>query len=196
MLAKIEADMRSLQTINSDQISDMMKIYREELEAVTSLPQGTANTCRECKQAVIEIDNRGQHLTGCMTCNIWWSADEEKVRLSEEDLAALHELQRNQTNLRRNNSVSRNGSPAAYCTPNQEHNYCAYRGSNETRSFIGTVPAESLPEISGYESAHNAEDGGENETLGLIGSWSDEFGKNASHKADENCPKNAHALSP
>ena len=95
MLAKIEADMRSLQMMNSDQISVMMKIYREELEAVTSLPQDTANTCRECKQPVIEIDNRGQHLTGCMTCNIWWSADDEKVRLSEEDLAALHELPRN-----------------------------------------------------------------------------------------------------
>ena len=46
MLAKIEADMRSLQTMNSDQISVMMKIYREELEAVTSLPQDKANTPR------------------------------------------------------------------------------------------------------------------------------------------------------
>ena len=47
-------------------------------------------TCRECKQPLIEIDNRGKRLTGCMTCNIWWSADDKKVRLSEEDLRALH----------------------------------------------------------------------------------------------------------
>ena len=52
------------------------------------------DTCRECKQPLVEIDNRGKRLTGCMTCNIWWSADDKKVRLSEEDLAALHALRR------------------------------------------------------------------------------------------------------
>jgi hypothetical protein len=51
--------------------------------------------CRECKQPFVEIDNRGMHLTGCMACNIWWSAEGQKVRLSEEDLAALHALRRN-----------------------------------------------------------------------------------------------------
>jgi hypothetical protein len=45
--------------------------------------------CRECKQPLVEIDNRGEHLTGCMICNIWWSAEGEKARLSEEDLRAL-----------------------------------------------------------------------------------------------------------
>ena len=54
------------------------------------------DTCRECKQAVMKIDNRGQPLTGCLTCNIWWSPDGNKVRLSEEDLAALHELRRHE----------------------------------------------------------------------------------------------------
>ena len=29
-----------------------------------------------------EIDNRGKRLTGRMTCNIWWSADDKKVRLA------------------------------------------------------------------------------------------------------------------
>ncbi len=50
--------------------------------------------CRECKQPLVEIDNRGDHFTGCMTCNIWWSAEGEKIRLSEEDLRALHALRR------------------------------------------------------------------------------------------------------
>ena len=40
--------------------------------------------CLECKQPLVEIDNRGQRLTGCMTCNIWWSAEGKKVRLSEK----------------------------------------------------------------------------------------------------------------
>jgi hypothetical protein len=52
------------------------------------------DTCRECKQPLVEIDNRGDHLTGCMTCNIWWSAEGDKIRLSEEDLRALHALRR------------------------------------------------------------------------------------------------------
>jgi hypothetical protein len=50
--------------------------------------------CRECKQPLVEIDNWGKRLTGCMTCNIWWSADGKKVRLSEEDLRALHAIRR------------------------------------------------------------------------------------------------------
>jgi len=53
-----------------------------------------ADTCHECKQPLVEIDNRGKRLTGCMTCNIWWSADDKKVRLSEEDMAALYALRR------------------------------------------------------------------------------------------------------
>jgi hypothetical protein len=48
--------------------------------------------CRECKQPLMMIDNRGQPLTGCMSCNIWWTADDKKVRLSEEDLRALHSM--------------------------------------------------------------------------------------------------------
>ena len=52
------------------------------------------NYCRECKQPFVEIDNRGKRLTGCMNCNIWWSADDKKVRLSEEDLRAFHAMRR------------------------------------------------------------------------------------------------------
>ena len=29
------------------------------------------NYCFECKRPLVEIDNRGQRLTGCMTCNIF-----------------------------------------------------------------------------------------------------------------------------
>jgi hypothetical protein len=40
MLAEIEAGMRSLETMDADQISDMMKIYREEQEAAMSPLEG------------------------------------------------------------------------------------------------------------------------------------------------------------
>jgi hypothetical protein len=50
--------------------------------------------CRECRRPLMKIDKRGKHLTGCMTCIIWWTGDEKKVRLSEEDLRALHGLRK------------------------------------------------------------------------------------------------------
>ena len=54
----------------------------------------SASYCIECKQPLTEIDNRGKRLRGCMNCNIWWSLTDAKVRLSEEDLRALHALRR------------------------------------------------------------------------------------------------------
>ena len=49
--------------------------------------------CFECKRPLVEIDNRGHLLTGCMTCNIWWSVTGGgAVKLSEEDLYALQQL--------------------------------------------------------------------------------------------------------
>ncbi len=49
-------------------------------------------TCHECKRPLIEIDNHGERLKGCMTCNIWWTLDDTKKRLPETDLHALHLL--------------------------------------------------------------------------------------------------------
>ena len=54
----------------------------------------TLSYCVECKQPLTEIDNRGRRVWGCMNCNIWWSLSGDKVRLSEEDLRALHQLRR------------------------------------------------------------------------------------------------------
>ncbi|MGH6804557.1 MAG: hypothetical protein ACREC3_14505 [Methyloceanibacter sp.] len=49
--------------------------------------------CNHCKQELIEIDNRGVRLTGCLTCNLWSAGEGERwIRLSEEDLHALHLL--------------------------------------------------------------------------------------------------------
>jgi hypothetical protein len=51
--------------------------------------------CNQCKQPLIEIDNHGERLTGCMTCNLWSRAGGKRwKRLSEEDLRALHRLTR------------------------------------------------------------------------------------------------------
>jgi hypothetical protein len=31
--------------------------------------------CIQCKQPLVEIDNYGARLTGCLTCNLWSVAD-------------------------------------------------------------------------------------------------------------------------
>jgi len=32
---------------------------------------GKDKNCHHCGQPLIEIDNRGQRLSGCLTCNLW-----------------------------------------------------------------------------------------------------------------------------
>jgi hypothetical protein len=50
--------------------------------------------CHECKQPLIVIDNRREHLVGCPSCNLWCDKDGNVVKLSVEDLAALHAVRR------------------------------------------------------------------------------------------------------
>jgi len=52
------------------------------------------DNCRECKQPLVEIENRGKQLRGCVTCNEWHDNHGNLVRLSVEDLAALQALRR------------------------------------------------------------------------------------------------------
>ena len=55
--------------------------------------------CNQCHQALIEIDNRGERLIGCLTCNLWATAAGKRwKRLSEEDLRAVHLLRRHGPN--------------------------------------------------------------------------------------------------
>jgi hypothetical protein len=51
---------------------------------------GRMDCCNHCKQELIDIDSRGERLTGCLSCNLW-SASGEKlwITLSKEDLNAL-----------------------------------------------------------------------------------------------------------
>ena len=54
---------------------------------------GKAERCNQCGQELIEIDNRGERLVGCLTCNLWAAPNSTRwTRLGEEDLRALHHL--------------------------------------------------------------------------------------------------------
>lgn len=49
------------------------------------------NECNQCNQQLIEIDNRGERLTGCLPCNLWAASGEKLwITLSQEDVLALH----------------------------------------------------------------------------------------------------------
>ena len=59
----------------------------------TEVERPCMQRCHNCGQELIEIDNQGERLTGCLTCNLWAPANGDRwVRLSVEDLRALHQL--------------------------------------------------------------------------------------------------------
>ena len=62
--------------------------------AVIALGYRGISYCFECKRPLVEIDNRGRHLRGCLTCNDWRDSAGNVAKLSVEDLAALHALPR------------------------------------------------------------------------------------------------------
>jgi hypothetical protein len=52
--------------------------------------------CYECKRPLTAIDYDGEHLTACMSCNLWGPPGKGSrwKRLPEEDLRALHLMMR------------------------------------------------------------------------------------------------------
>ncbi len=54
----------------------------------------SAPYCHECRRPLMAIDFYGERLKGCLICNIWWTPDDIKKRLSEADLRALHDMMR------------------------------------------------------------------------------------------------------
>ena len=42
--------------------------------------------CIQCKQPLIEVDNRGKRLVGCLTCNEWLDDEGNLTKLSVEGL--------------------------------------------------------------------------------------------------------------
>ena len=49
--------------------------------------------CDRCKRPLTEIDYCGEWLVGCLECNVW-RGDKLEIKLSEEDLMALKEIDR------------------------------------------------------------------------------------------------------
>ena len=82
--------------------------------------------------------------------------------------------------------------PAGKVPVSKQNDDRADHRADQTGSFARSVPAEHLPEEAGYKSANDAEDGGKDEPLRLIGSWHHELGDNARDKPDDDRPDDAH----
>jgi hypothetical protein len=76
-------------------------------------------------------------------------------------------------------------------TPYQEDDHCTHDGTEETGLLTSLIPAEGLSEIGRDEGPNNAKDCSEDESLGLLLAWRDEFGDHSSNEANDNGPENA-----
>jgi hypothetical protein len=46
--------------------------------------------CKQCDQPLVEIDNYGERLIGCIECNRWtWRGSKQPIELPVDDLEAL-----------------------------------------------------------------------------------------------------------
>jgi hypothetical protein len=46
--------------------------------------------CKQCNQPLVEIDNYGERLLGCIECNQWtWRGSKRPIELPKDDLEAL-----------------------------------------------------------------------------------------------------------
>jgi hypothetical protein len=51
------------------------KARKNAERAVMDVERDKIACCNQCKQPLIEIDKRGKRLKGCLTCNLWSTAD-------------------------------------------------------------------------------------------------------------------------
>ena len=60
-----------------------------------------------------------------------------------------------------------NAARTSHCGPNQKHYHGSNRRSDETRTLIGSIPAERLSQVGGNERADDAQNCREDEALRL-----------------------------
>jgi hypothetical protein len=49
-----------------------------------------SSRCKQCDQPLVEIDNYGERLIGCIECNRWsWRGSKQPMEVPEDDLEAL-----------------------------------------------------------------------------------------------------------
>src|SRR6187397_543177 len=82
--------------------------------------------------------------------------------------------------------------PRGHHPTDDQHDDRPYDGADEARAFVRTIPAHGLTEPCRDERADDAEDGGEDETGGLVASRHDELRDHARDKADDDGPEDAH----
>src|SRR3954462_2136606 len=82
--------------------------------------------------------------------------------------------------------------PSSDCAPDRENDDSPNHRTDQASSFTRAVPPDSLPQVSGDECAHDAQNGGQNEPGRLIVAGHDELGDHASDETDNDGPEDAH----
>jgi uncharacterized Zn finger protein (UPF0148 family) len=69
---------------------DELAKVSENKGSLTIEPAMTSSHCKQCDQPLVEIDNYGERLIGCIECNRWtWRGSKRPIELPEDDLEAL-----------------------------------------------------------------------------------------------------------
>src|SRR5215210_3519301 len=86
----------------------------------------------------------------------------------------------------------RAGIAARDHSPDHQNDNRSDHSADQSGPFARPVPSERLSEIGGDERPDDPEYGRQDEAGGLVWAGMDEFRDHASHKADDDSPKNAH----
>src|SRR5262245_18053418 len=56
----------------------------------TGVARMPSSRCKQCNQPLVDIDNYGERIIGCIKCNRWtWRGSKQPIELPVDDLEAL-----------------------------------------------------------------------------------------------------------
>jgi hypothetical protein len=78
--------------------------------------------------------------------------------------------------------------------PDEQHHDRAHHGCDQTGALIEPVPADHLADEGGQESADDAEDRGQDESLRIVGPGREKARNDPSDEANHDNPKDVHGV--
>ena len=103
-------------------------------------------------------------------------------------------LYRRAINAERHRSKTRCTLASRYGAPYQQNDYCSHYRTDQTGTFVRTVPAQGLAQPRSYERADNPEDSCEDKARGLVAPGRNKLCDHSGDEADHDCPNNVGGL--
>jgi hypothetical protein len=72
--------------------------------------------------------------------------------------------------------------------PDQKDDDGAYDGADQSRAFIGLIPADRLPDLGRDEGTDDPQNGSQDKPRGFIRPGVEKFGNNTRNEADDDSP--------